>query len=115
MSAGKRVAGVRQKKRQDYSKQLLGDVRGLLWVVTIGALVLAAYCIRKGFTGSLPWLASMVGLPWTAWGTVASFYLNMSKSDHRDGGITMETARANGFVAPNTETDASQNMMSPKI
>ena len=54
-----------------------------------------------GHTGiverALPWLTAMVGLPWTAHGTVCAFYLNMAKSDHKEGGITFETARAAGF------------------
>lgn len=69
-------------KRPEYSKQLVSDIRALLWVVTVGGLALAAYCIREGYTGSLPWVSAMVGLPWTAHGVVCSFYLNMAKSDH---------------------------------
>jgi len=41
-------------KQQEFSKRLISDIRLLLWVVTLGGLVLAAYCIRKGYTGSLP-------------------------------------------------------------
>ena len=83
----------KREARLDFSKQLIQDIRGLLWVVTAGGLGLAAYCIRAGYAGSLPWLSAMVGLPWTAHGTVCAFYLNMAKSDHREGGITYETAR----------------------
>jgi len=79
--------------RLDFSKQLIRDIRGLLWVVTVGGLGLAAYCVRAGYAGSLPWLSAMVGLPWTAHGAVCAFYLNMAKSDHREGGITYEAAR----------------------
>ena len=61
--------------------------------------MLAAYCVRVGYMGALPWLTAMVGLPWTAHGTVCAFYLNMAKSDHKEGGITFETARAAGFQA----------------
>ena len=86
-----------EKKQQEFSKKLISDIRLLLWVVTLGGLVLAAYCIRKGYTGSLPWLTAMVGLPWTAHGTVCAFYLNLCKSDHKEGGITFEAARAAGF------------------
>ena len=81
----------------EFSKRLISDIRLLLWVVTFGGLVLAAYRIRKGYTGSLPWLTAMVGLPWTAHGTVCAFYLNLCKSDHKEGGITFEAARAAGF------------------
>ena len=72
----------RQKDKPDFSKQLIADIRALLWVVTVGGLLLAAYCIRTRYTGALPWLTAMVGLPWTAHGVVCSGYLSMAKSDH---------------------------------
>lgn len=89
----------RRKKRKqfEFSKQLIADIRALLWVVTVGGLLLAAYCIRTGYTGALPWLTAMVGLPWTAHGVVCSNYLSMAKSDHKRGGITFEAARATNF------------------
>ena len=80
-----------------FSKRLISDIRALLWVVTVGGLLLAAYCIRVDSAGALPWLSAMVGLPWTAHGTVCAFYLNMAKSDHKEGGITFESAKAAGF------------------
>lgn len=88
---GKRLAKPKTAKK-DFSKRLISDIRWLLWVVTLGGIILAAYCVRKGYTGSLPWLSAMVGLPWTAHGVVCSFYLNMAKSDHSEGGITFESA-----------------------
>lgn len=100
--------------RMEFSKKLISDIRGLLWVVTVGGLMLAALCIYKGYLGSLPWLSAMVGLPWTAHGVVCSFYLNMAKSDHSVGGITFETAKAKGFFsASQSECDTSTE--SPKI
>ena len=92
---GKRQAG--RKEEQEFSKRLISDIRALLWVVTVGGLVLAAYCIHTGYTGALPWLTAMVGLPWTAHGVVCSNYLSMAKSDHRRGGITFESAKASNF------------------
>lgn len=86
-----------RRTRQQYSKRLVSDIRALLWVVTVGGLALAALCIWRGYVGSLPWLSAMVGLPWTAHGVVCTAYLGMAKSDHREGGITYETARAQGF------------------
>jgi len=85
-------------KKVEFSKRLVSDIRWLLWVVTIGGIVLAAFCIQEGYVGSLPWLSAMVGLPWTAHGVVCSFYLNMAKSDHKTGGITYESAKAKNFV-----------------
>ena len=85
-------------KKTQYSKKLISDIRWLLWVVTLGGLFLAGYCIYRGFTGSLPWLSAMVGLPWTAHGVICSCYLNMAKSDHKEGGITFEAAKAKNFT-----------------
>lgn len=79
-------------RQQSYSKQLIHDIRGLLWIVTVGGLALAGYCIHRGYTGSLPWLTAMVGLPWTAHGAVCVAYLGMAKSDHKQGGITYDLA-----------------------
>ena len=79
-------------RKTSFSKQLVRDIRGLLWIVTVGGLVLAGYCIHRGYTGSLPWLTAMVGLPWTAHGAVCVAYLGMAKSDHKAGGITYDLA-----------------------
>lgn len=87
-----------RRTRQQYSKRLVSDIRALLWVVTVGGLALAALCIWRGYVGSLPWLSAMVGLPWTAHGVVCTAYLGLAKSDHREGGITYETAKAQGFA-----------------
>ena len=106
MQQGKREV---TKTKAEYSKKLVTDIRSLLWVVTVGGLLLAFYCVRKNYLGALPWVTSMVGLPWTAHGVICSFYLNMAKSDHKVGGITFETAKANNFVVNQASND------SPKI
>lgn len=98
-----------QKRIADYSKQMITDIRSLLWIVTVGGLLLAFYCVYKNYLGALPWVSAMVGLPWTAHGVICSFYLNMAKSDHKVGGITFETAKANNFVVSNSSN------ASPKI
>lgn len=86
-----------RKKALEFSKRLIVDIRALLWLVTVGCLGLAFVCVWLGYTGSLPWIATMVGLPWAAHGTVCSFYLNMAKSDHSEGSITFEAAKADNF------------------
>lgn len=102
----------KKNKKIDFSKKLVKDIRSLLWLITIGGLLLAFYCIYMGYIGSLPWVSAMVGLPWTAHGTVCAFYLNMAKSDHSEGGITFETAKASGF----TQNEEPQfNWESPPI
>lgn len=76
----------------EFSKKLVRDIRTLLWIITIAGIALAFYCVRKEYLGSLPWITSMIALPWSAHGVVCAFYLNMAKSDHSAGGITYEMA-----------------------
>lgn len=85
---GKRI----KKPKMAFSKQLILDIRSLLWIVTISGIILAFMCINKGYLGTLPWISALVGLPWSAHGIVCSFYLNMSKADHQKGGITYDLA-----------------------
>ena len=109
MAAGKDVSKGEEKKELDYSKLCTRDIRPLLWIVTVGGLLLALLAILRGYLGSLPWIGAMVGLPWTAYGTICSFYLNMAKSDHSAGGITFEAAKMNGFKLEPTVQDPVQN------
>ena len=102
---------VTKRKKPDYSKRLVSDIRALLWVVTVGGMLLAAYCIYKGYTGSLPWLSAMVGLPWAAHGVVCSCYLSMAKSDHKEGGVTFEAAKAANFQTQ----DQTGSVVSPAL
>ncbi len=105
------MGGKRLKRQPEYSKRLVSDIRALLWVVTVGGLLLAFYCVHCRFTGALPWVSAMVGLPWTAHGVVCSCYLGMAKSDHKEGGITYETAKANNFG----QTAPAAGQVSPPI
>lgn len=111
----KRSRRKRYSKKLEYSKKLIDDVRGLLWLVTLGGIVLAAYSIHEGYLGSLPWLSAMVGLPWSAHGVVCSFYLNMAKSDHSVGGITYAVAEANQFQATEPIAQEDEAWESPAI
>lgn len=111
MSAGKHAQKPTQKKL-DYSKRLISDIRALLWLVTAGVLALTGLCIVLDYMGALPWLAVMVGLPWSAHGVVCSFYMDLAKSDHREGGITFESAKANNF---SEKDEAAGSIDSPAI
>lgn len=86
-----------KKKAIEYSKRIIHDTRPLLWIVTIGGMLLAFFAVWSGYVGSLPWIGSMVGLPWASHGIICSFYLRMAESDHKEGGITFEAAKANNF------------------
>lgn len=86
------------EKKMDYSKLILQDVRRMVWFITVSGVCLSFCCVFKGFTGTVPWIASMVTAAWAAFGTIIAFYYNMTKSDHSEGGITYETAKATGFT-----------------
>lgn len=84
----------------DFSKQLIRDTRPLLWLVTLSGLALSFLALWRGYTGALPWLTALIGLPWSAHGAICAAYLGMAKSDHRAGGITFEAAKQTGFQPP---------------
>ncbi len=84
-------------KAKEFSQWVVKDTRPLLWIITIASLVLAFVCVFTGYAGALPWISAMVGLPWAAHGTICAFYLNLAKSDHREGGITYAKAQAKNF------------------
>lgn len=96
--SGKRL---QKKKPLTHSKKLVDDVRLLLWVVTVGGIALAFYCVYKDFTSSLPWVGAMVGLPWASHATICSLYLSKSKAENTaaDGtGIVFAAAAAKNFM-----------------
>ena len=89
------------KKQINFSKKLINDIRWLLWAVTLGGVILAFYCVYKDYTSSLPWISSMVGLPWASHATICSLYLQKSKAENTaaDGtGIVFAAAQAKNFI-----------------
>ena len=84
-------------KKSEFSKFLLKQESALIWLLSISFIILAFYCIHEGFTGSLPWLAAMVGFPWTAYGVSQAMYYKKSMAENTIGGIkydmTMEEIR----------------------
>ena len=88
-------------KNQGFSKQLILDIRALLWIVTIGGIALAFYCVHEGFVGSLGWITSLVGLPWASHATICSFYMVKSKAENTSAngdGIVYAAAAAKNFM-----------------
>jgi hypothetical protein len=82
---------------------------------------LAFYCIYAGFTGSLPWLAAMVGFPWTAYGVSQMMYYKKSMSENTIGGIKYEsvmeeirqTAKTYNNVADNVDYSMYEDGVDP--
>lgn len=97
----KKIVLISQGKKKSHSKKLIDDVRSLLWVITVGCIALAFYCVYSGYTASLPWISAMVGLPWASHATICSFYLEKSKAENTDAhgnGITFAKAQAKNFM-----------------
>ena len=79
------------KPKKEFSKTLLKQESALIWIMSLSFIVLAFYCIHEGFTGSLPWLAAMVGFPWTAYGVSQAMYYKKSEKENTAGGIKYES------------------------
>lgn len=112
MRGGKRLAGGNNKKpdMSQFSKWMIADIRPLLWIVTLGGLALAAYCVPGWIYRLSAVDLRHGGPPWSAHGTVCVFYLNLCKSDHKEGGITFESAKASGFQKePSGQVTGSEN------
>ncbi len=80
------------KNQKEYSQKVLDNELALLWVNTIGMMLLAFYCVYKRFDAAFPWLTAMVGLPWAAWAASKSGYTMKSTKQNTAGGITYEMA-----------------------
>lgn len=80
------------KKSKEFSKTLLIQESILIWITTIALIVLAFVCIIRGYEGELPWLAVMIGLPWTAYGVSQACYYKKSSIENSEGGIVFASA-----------------------
>lgn len=80
-----------KKKKLEFSKFLLIQESLLIWITTIAMIVLAFVCVINQYFGELPWLAAMVGLPWTAYGASQIFYYEKAKSENTRDGIKFES------------------------
>lgn len=83
-----------EKKKLEFSKMLLLQESVLIWIMTLSFIVLAFYCISLGFMGSLPWLAAMVGCPWTAYAVSQTYYYKKAMSENCAGGLKYEATLA---------------------
>jgi hypothetical protein len=79
------------KKKNEFSKVLLIQESILIWIMTIAFLGLAYICIVNQYFGELPWLATMVAFPWTAYGVSQACYYKKSEKENTKGGIKYDT------------------------
>ena len=84
----------KQPKKLEFSKILLIQESILIWFMTFFFMYLAYICVQNQYVGELPWLAAMVGFPWTAYGVSQGFYYRKSEKENTKGGIKYETTMA---------------------
>jgi hypothetical protein len=53
---------------------------------------LAFYSVFSGYEGELPFLSTMVGLPWAAYGVSAAYYYKKSMKENTVGGVVYDKA-----------------------
>ena len=82
----------KNKNKQAFSKTLLVQESVLIWIITISFIILAFYCVMNEYIGELPWLAVMVGFPWTAYGVSQACYYRKSTKENTIGGIVYDQA-----------------------
>lgn len=78
-------------KKKEFSKLLLIQESILIWIVTIVLLILAFVCIKQEYFGELPWIAAMVGFPWSAYGVSQMYYYKKSMAENTKDGIKYES------------------------
>ena len=106
------------KKKREFSKILLLQESALIWIITLAFLFLAGLCIIKGYTGSLPWLTAMAGMPWAAYGVSQCFYYNKSKAENTKDGIKYETVMSDlveSYKLNNNNYEINNNELTTEI
>lgn len=79
------------KNKKEFSKTLLIQESALIWILTIGFLVLAYISVINCYTGTLPWLTAMSSLPWAAYGVSQVWYYKKSTIENQKDGIKFES------------------------
>lgn len=73
-------------------------------------LFLMYLCIKNGYTSAAAWLTAAVGVGEGIVIAGGGYYFSLAKSDHKEGGITFETAKAKGFIE-----ESAEDINSPSI
>lgn len=92
-----------KRKKWEWSKAitLLVVLAGV--AIVQECFVLMYLCIARGYTSTAAWLTAAVGLAEAIIGSGLAGYLSLCKTDHSEGGITFEAAKAKGFTQSGSE------------
>lgn len=97
---------VQQKKKLEWSKILSGSVVIAGFVIAQEAMILMWYCISHDYSATAAWLTAAVGLAEAIIGVGLSGYLGLAKVEHKEGGITFESAKAKNFTESESSIDS---------
>ena len=102
------AAEKKTRKKREWSKTITLAVILSGFIIVQECFVMMYLCITRGYTSTAAWLTAAVGLAEAVIGAGVTGYLNLCKSDHSEGGITYESAKAKGF-------QQGDSLDSPKI
>jgi len=69
--------------RKEFSKIILGWELLVVSAISMAGLYLAYLSIKCGYTGSLPWVSTMITPAWAAYGVSKGFYSNKAKEENK--------------------------------
>ena len=72
----------KNKKQYEFSKLIIIQESILVWISTLFLLFLAYKSVLTGYIGSLPYLTTLVGAIWAAYGVSVGFYYNKAKAEN---------------------------------
>ena len=72
----------KRKKKFEFSKVIILQESALVWYSTVKLLNFAEESIRSAYTGSLPYITTLVGAIWAAYGVSVAFYYNKAKAEN---------------------------------
>ena len=75
-------------------------------VVLQECFVLMLLCILRGYTAAAAWLTAAVAVAEALLITVPASYHSLVKSEHTEGGITFEAAKAKNFADDTGSADS---------
>lgn len=101
----------KKEKKFEFSKIILLLETLIIWYLTYWVMHYIGISIELRFSGSFPYLTTMVTCAYTAYGTSVAFYYNKAKLENR---IKLETAYGKEVVKSATQDIKSELIASPK-
>lgn len=68
------------------------------FVIVEECLMIMFLCVWRGYTAAAAWLTAATGVGEAVIIAGVTGYLNLARSDHKEGGITFEAAKARNFA-----------------